>query len=107
MQRKTRNAASMDTSPPNVRSMTSTRNLLARSAAQGSHAGGSHATQAKDPGRQSGVRSPQRDRGTGVRPDQAGARIPAVSVAWYRQSAGGVVTRVPHAQHFEDLPALL
>src|SRR5713226_10205616 len=80
--------------------------LPTRSAAQGSHAGGSHATQVEDPGGQSGVRSPQSDCGTGVRPDQAGARIPAVSVAWYRQGAGGMVTRVPHAQHSENLPAL-
>ena len=55
--------------------------------------------QAAHEGRRGSLRGAQRDRRTGHRPDQAGARLPAIPVAWIRESARGMVAGVHDAQH--------
>ncbi len=58
--------------------------------------------------REGSVCSAEGDRSfSGVRPDQARSRIPAVSVAGHREGAGRMVSGLSHTQHLEAVPALL
>ena len=66
-------------------------------AAEGCHAGGPHEAEAENQSGKSSVRGAQDDRGTGVRPDQASARVPPVPVAGHRQGARRMVTGVSDA----------
>ena len=59
-----------------------------RAASEERHAGRPDEAETADPGGEGDLCGAQRDCGTGLRADQAGARVPAVSVARAGQSAG-------------------
>ena len=56
--------------------------------------------------RRGGLCRAQRDRRTGDRPDQAGARLPAIPVAGIREGARGMVAGVHDAQHSQAVSPL-
>ena len=97
----------MGTSPRNGRSMTNTgacpRGRCRKSATRVDRM----RRKLTDQSRQGGVRGAQGDRGTGVRSDQASARVPAVPAAWHRKGARRMVAGMPDAQHPEVVPPLL
>src|SRR5450631_194155 len=80
--------------------------LCAGTAAEGRNASRPHAAETEDQSGEGSVCSSEGDRGAGVRADQARARVPAVSVAGHRESAGRVVTGVRDTQHLEAVPPL-
>src|SRR5208283_1334540 len=81
--------------------------VCARAVTERRDAGGAHEAEAAEEGGGGDLRGAQRDRGTGVRADQAGARIPAVFVTRVREGESGMGIGVRDAQYFEDVSGLL
>src|SRR5437763_5546947 len=78
----------------------------ARSAAEKRDGRRRHAPEAAHEGRRGRLRGAQRARRTGHRTDQAGARLPAISAARFRERPRRMVVGVHHTQHSQVLSSL-